>query len=223
MTDNVPPKGFVFVVTYGRSGSTVVQSVLQSIDGYCIRGENNNILLPLFEAYEQSVRGGENVPAEPMATNHPWFGFDAVQPARFAAGLRDVFLREIIQAPQNARAIGFKEIRFHQAGEDKFEPYLDFIRETFAPAKFVFNMRDWHSVSQSGWWATMKPDVVRAKVEMCDRLYKSYAAKYPAQCFLMQYEDYANNPAAFAPLYDFLGEAFDLAAVKEVTGRHLPH
>ena len=32
--------GYVFVMTYGRSGSTLVQGLLNAIPGYLIRGEN---------------------------------------------------------------------------------------------------------------------------------------------------------------------------------------
>ena len=47
MVDFQPKDGFVFVVTYGRSGSTLLQTVLQSIDGYFIRGENTGKFPPM--------------------------------------------------------------------------------------------------------------------------------------------------------------------------------
>jgi hypothetical protein len=36
--------GYVFIVTYGRSGSTLLQGVLNSIPGYLVRGENRQAL-----------------------------------------------------------------------------------------------------------------------------------------------------------------------------------
>ena len=47
---NAVSEGFVFVVTYGRSGSTLLQNVLNTIPGYCIRGENANTLAHLAKA-----------------------------------------------------------------------------------------------------------------------------------------------------------------------------
>src|SRR3954464_1127587 len=43
--------GFVFVVTYGRSGSTLVQGLLNALPGTLVRGENNFYILPLFQAW----------------------------------------------------------------------------------------------------------------------------------------------------------------------------
>lgn len=37
--------GSILVITYGRSGSTLLQGILNSIDGILIRGENHNFLL----------------------------------------------------------------------------------------------------------------------------------------------------------------------------------
>ncbi len=41
-------------MTYGRSGSTLVQGILDSIPGYLIRGENRDALPHLF-AYHQTL------------------------------------------------------------------------------------------------------------------------------------------------------------------------
>ena len=51
MINSVSFEGYLIVVTYGRSGSTLLQSILQSIPGYSFTGENNNVLLPLFHAF----------------------------------------------------------------------------------------------------------------------------------------------------------------------------
>src|SRR6056297_391020 len=42
----------VFVVTYGRSGSTLVQNLLNGLPGACVRGENENLLAPLVRAWD---------------------------------------------------------------------------------------------------------------------------------------------------------------------------
>ena len=39
---------FVFIFTYGRSGSTLLMGLLNSLPHYCIRGENNNLLHRLY-------------------------------------------------------------------------------------------------------------------------------------------------------------------------------
>lgn len=46
----MPKEGYVFIITYGRSGSTLTQNLLNSLPGYCIRGENSNLLYFLSKA-----------------------------------------------------------------------------------------------------------------------------------------------------------------------------
>jgi hypothetical protein len=52
-----------FVVTYGRSGSTLLQGLLNSIPRYCIRGENYNAMFYMFRAYQQLEGGSEEIGA----------------------------------------------------------------------------------------------------------------------------------------------------------------
>ena len=47
--------GYLFVLTYGRSGSTLLQGILNSIPGYLVRGENRQILFHLHEFHRTGV------------------------------------------------------------------------------------------------------------------------------------------------------------------------
>ena len=219
----VIPENHVFIVTYGRSGSTVLQRVLQSIDGYFIRGENNHTLYPMYLAYRRAYEARYSHGKAEHHPTDPWYGADAIDPAHFAQGLADLFLQDIIQSPPNVRVVGFKEIRFHEAEGELFEPYLDFIFDNFKNSKFIFNMRRWQDVSKSSWWATMDPERVRSIIEGADSLYKRYAAKHPKRCHLMQYENHAGQPDAYAPLFDFLGEPFDRETIANLIGTRLDH
>ncbi len=49
-------KGAIFIVCYGRSGSTLLTRVINTIPGACIRGENANALMHLFRVYEAAHR-----------------------------------------------------------------------------------------------------------------------------------------------------------------------
>ncbi|NVJ97154.1 MAG: sulfotransferase [Alphaproteobacteria bacterium] len=223
MTSQAPREGYVFVVTYGRSGSTLLQTVLQSIDGYFFRGENNNAILPLFHSF-QRVRGAlEEHGYKAIASHGPWYGADEFNPDRYAAKLMQVFLEEVIQAPDDARVVGFKEIRFNESGPKEFVELLDFMAEQFVPAKFIFNMRQWQDVAKSGWWRDCDPEKVRKEIEKNDRQFKAYAEENPDRSFLLQYEDYVGQPEKLAPLFEFLGEPFDPERIAEVTGRRLKH
>ncbi len=223
MQESHPSEGYIFIVTYGRSGSTVLQSMLQSIDGYFIRGENHNILLSLFQAYKRAHKARYEHGKEALDANQPWYGADEIVPTDFAQSLKDVFVRDILQPPAGARVIGFKEIRFHECGEESFSQYLDFIRDSFAPARFIFNMRGWEAVSQSSWWRNMNPDRVREIVEGCDSLYEAYRAANPDICHIMRYEDFQGNPEGFRGLFEFLSEPFDPKVAEAIVGTRLDH
>lgn len=214
---------YIFIVTYGRSGSTVLQRVLQSIPGFFIRGENSNTLFALYLAYRRAHEARFRHGKRPHGPAEPWYGAHEIDPETFGRNLAGLFEQDILQPPEDARVVGFKEIRFHEAGEELFEPFLDFICGVFPGARFIFNMRRWEAVSKSSWWATMEPDNVREIIEGADSLYKAYATKNPSCSLLMQYEDYAANTAGLKPLYDYLGEAFDEAIVADILGDRLKH
>ncbi|HEY9292796.1 MAG TPA: hypothetical protein VIP98_16060, partial [Microlunatus sp.] len=70
--------GYLFVVTYGRSGSTLLQGILNSIPGYLVRGENRSVLRHLYK-YQQGLDRDRSLlyrPEQPLPTTHAWFGMD---------------------------------------------------------------------------------------------------------------------------------------------------
>lgn len=219
-----PTEGYLFVVTYGRSGSTLLQTVLQSIDGYFIRGENENVLYSIFEAWKRAREMRQRFDTtRPVPGHGPWYGADEVGAQEFAARMVDAFVAEVIRPPENARVAGFKEIRYGDLAEHELEEYLEFIRHFFPQSRFVFNMRNADDVARSGWWKNMKPDVVKNMVARNDAVFKRFAARHDAICHLMQYEDYTRAETGFRPLFDFLGEEMDEAAVKAMMARRLSH
>ncbi|MEX0300165.1 MAG: hypothetical protein AB3N28_13920 [Kordiimonas sp.] len=182
-----------------------------------------NGLFPLYlaskAAHTMRYVHGKN----PHASDDPWYGADEVKPERYTRRLIDNFVDEILQPPEEARVVGFKEIRFHEAGAEDFEPFLDFIYENFEACKFIFNTRPWEEVAQSGWWASMKSARVQEIIEGADALYESYLKKYPERAIRMRHEVTRENVSAFQPLFEFLGEEYDEAKVQLVTDRRLGH
>lgn len=214
---------YIFIVTYGRSGSTVLQSILQAIPGYFIRGENMNMLLPLYQASVAAHTTRYTHGKNPHKPDYPWYGADEVVPERFTKRLLETFEEEILQPPEDARVVGFKEIRFHEAGPEHFEPFLNFIHDNFPGCKFIFNTRPWEEVARSGWWATMRPERVKQIITGAEALYADYLSKYPERGIHMQHEITREDPAAFKPLFEFIGEDYDAEAVAAVAARRLGH
>ena len=219
-------EGHVFVVTYGRSGSTLVQNLLNSIPGYCIRGENNNALGPLARSWH-NLSGNRvlgNLTRNQVATSaeHPWYGGEQINAGRFGRSLARVFTREILTVPAGTRVTGFKEIRWTDDGAS-LPQTLNFLRSFFKNSRFIFNTRDHDEVARSGWWATMEPAKVKAKLVAAETAYKQYMARRPENCVHIHYNDYVADHTKLKPMFDLLEEPFDLERVDAVMGRELMH
>lgn len=147
--------GYVFVVTYGRSGSTLLQAILNGIDGYKINGENYNALLHLFrscrsidDAYE---KWGQTTPVR------GWSGADQLEVEAYKADLLAAFIKRVLRPEAGTRVAGFKEIRYGESSEAEFFALIKFIEAGFPNAKILFNKRNAGDVSQSSWWKNQDP------------------------------------------------------------------
>ena len=232
---SAPKGGFVFIVTYGRSGSTLLQNLLNSIDGYCIRGENNNALYHVMRAWDsvansvevgkriRALRGESEAPDPAFGTSSdPWYGAEHIDAGALARQLADSFTGSVLAPPAGTRVAGFKEIRFH-IHRHHFTTYLDFMRMTFPKARFLFNTRDHEAVLRSGWWAQLDPQGVREELMLAEKLFAEYAAAHPECSMSLHYDDYNGQPKALRPMYEFLEERFDPQQVRSVMKQKLTH
>ena len=228
------PEGHVFIATYGRSGSTLLQNVLNAIPGYLIRGENDNMLYHLARAWmvsrdspeiarRREARRQGTTPDPRYGTEvDPWFGAELINPPELGRRLAMLFTNQVLKPAPDTRVAGFKEIRFHLAGEH-MERYLDFMLNFFPGAKIVFNTRDLAAVKKSGWWANYSQEAFLAEVGDADRRFRAYAQAHPKRAIVMHYDDYKGKPEAFRPLFDFLDEPYDRDHVASVIGQQLDH
>lgn len=216
----------VFIVTYGRSGSTLVQNMLNSLPGALVRGENDNLLAPLVRAWE-IVRSSEQIArmrrsGKVTQPSDPWFGYEGVTPERLGQALARSFAETVLRPAPDTRITGFKEIRWHRE-PDLFAAMIEFLHLHFPGARVVFNFREHAAVMRSGWWSRMDPAVVRGELERAEALYVDYVDRHPGRCLTLRYEEYTRDVDAWRPLFDFLGEPFDAARAAEVMGQQLTH
>ncbi len=221
-----PSGGYVFVVTYGRSGSTLLQNILNAIPGYQVRGENNHALLPLVQSW-QAVNGSEPMRGARTAGRRtppgdPFYGAELVDPDAYGQALAATFVQSVLQPDPGTRVSGFKEIRFHLRPR-LFGPSLNFIRRFFPGSRFVFNTRDLGAVSRSGWWANMDPKAVQAELSAAEKLFAAYAARHPRVCHQVHYDTYVQAPETLRGLFDFLGEDMDETSIERVLDTPLDH
>ncbi|MBU2580433.1 MAG: sulfotransferase [Alphaproteobacteria bacterium] len=209
---------FLFIITFGRSGSTLLQGILNSIDGYEIKGENHGTLVALFMAARQQVRAKQQATSKTDPT-HPWFGAENLDPEAFSQNLADVFLRMCLQPQKSARCTGFKEIRHlpEEIPDELFPEYLDFLQSRFPGAGLLFNVRETASAAESNFWAALDPEPMKRTLDATIERFTSYAAAR-ANCFIFNYDSLIADPAYCEALFDFLGEPFDLADLKKILG-----
>ena len=209
-----PPKmdGYVFVFTYGRSGSTLLMGLLNSIPGFCIRGENNNAIYSLYEFSRRIAEAKVRSLKNSERPGHPWFGLNLVDEAALQTAQRDFFVNNVLRPESHHRIAGFKEIRFSEREVPDFAGYIDYIRTTFAPCKIIFNHRKLDDVARSSWWANM-PEALDRITVMDERFWSIPADQ---DTFHFSYDSLCADPLYAGELMAFLGVPHDPAAVSAV-------
>lgn len=228
-----PSEGFLFVVTYGRSGSTLLQNLLNAIPGYCIRGENAYSIYHLcrlidnlqrednIQARRDQVAGKEKYVPNLGQAIDPWYGAELIDVNRLAKGLFNVFCRDVLSMPPQVRVGGFKEIRY--ISDLAFLPRaLEIIQTYFPRAKIIFLTRDHGMVSRSSWWRNVDQTDLLNKLCAADKSFSAYANSH-ADCFEMDYSSYAVGADAMAPLFDFLQERLEKDVVTKILNHQLLH
>ena len=234
-----PKDGHVFVVTYGRSGSTLTQKILNAIPGYCIRGENANItqylsMVAEIVAQEQFFKSRRlNISLSPEerssylrdiigTPSDPWYGAELVDPQDLRLSLLNVFSEKILQLPPDCRVGDFKEIR-QVMHPGFFKQHLDTIRTSFPNTKFIFQARNWEDVARSKWWANKPRDAVRERILTANRLFSEYQESHPEICFILEYEKYAKGATYVRSILDFLGENLSEESISNILKKKLTH
>lgn len=203
---------FVFVFTYGRSGSTLLMGLLNSLKNYCIRGENNNVLHHIFQASRALEAAIEKSAKNSQQTTNPWYGLNVTRPDEFRAELIQAFVDDVLVPPRGATSIGFKEIRFSEAEVPDFDAYMSFVRTSFPGCRIIFNHRRLDDVASSKWWSTM-PNALEKLQVMEDRFNSVSAAR---DIFHFHYDRISDSLSHIRELFEFLGEPFDETHVREV-------
>lgn len=198
----------ILIVTYGRSGSTLLQGILNNIDGVLVRGENNNFIYGLYEAYKRllDTRTHEDV-SQP---NNSWYGAGEINLELFLDDSRQM-VKNVLLADKNCDknlvCYGFKEIRYFEISQQQKDiaNYLNFLAKIFPKPALIFNVRNLDDVLKSGWWANMNKAESRAELMQLETAFQNYRETHPDNTFLISYEDVVSQSNNFQLLFDFLG------------------
>ena len=200
--------GYVFIMTYGRSGSTLVQGLLNAIPGYLIRGENSHALGHLHAWHKAIAAEAERGnPVARRRVTHPYYGMPDTDLAASLRDTRRLVVDTLLRPEPDTRVTGFKEIRWY--AEDLAD-YCAWMQQVFPGARFVVNTRNRDDVLQSKWWAKKDNEAYLRQIE--ERIL-AVAEGLGDAAYRIHYDTYVQEPASLRGLYDWLGEGFDLATV----------
>lgn len=222
------------VVTYGRSGSTLLMGVLNGIEGMLIRGENDSFFYHLYGAYQSLLKTASFAPKD--SPTHPWFGCSTIDRTKvleqMAAIARTMILSDR-EGDGTIQCYGFKEIRYLSLlkadaidGQKAFGDYLNFLSSIFPDCCFIFNYRNeeevLNSLSASFWngkdQLNRKVDIHRRKVQLLRKLFQHFQRQHGQQCYQISYGDVVTKGERLKGLFDFLGAHYDETAIAAALG-----
>jgi sulfotransferase family protein len=208
---------YVFVVTYGRSGSTLLAGILSSTPGVMIRGENGGVLKNLLAFHETATRHRERVERnKPLPARHPWWGIDYYSDETAYRAFRTLMLETVLRPEPSTTVLGFKEIDWLP---ERVSDLLAFTRAVFPGARFILNTRDLERVAQSGWWAD-RPDAL-SELHTIEQQLAEALEPLGDLAYRVHYDDYVADPTALRGLFAWLDLEFDEDRVRAQL--ELPH
>jgi hypothetical protein len=212
--DSAESYTYAFILTYGRSGSTLLQGVLGSAQGVLIRGENQDVPYELYRYHSQVMHHRDRLARpEPLPATHPWFGIDGYPEQYALRSMRRLVTETLLRPRPDTKVLGFKEINW-PFGE--LIEYVDFLGELFPGARFIVNTRNLRDVAKSKWWG-LRDDAMEHLTETESRILAA-ADHLGDRAFRIHYDDYCADPAALRPLFEWLGVEYDAERVAEVMG-----
>lgn len=209
----------IIVVTYGRSGSTLLNGILNAIPGYLIRGENHNFLGGLYQAYISLKISREQFgTSENDNPTNPWFGAQQLSPEKFLESAGNLVVEQLKGHDEMPDVIGFKEIRHLHHGE-KLPEFLNFLYGLMPNLAVIFLQRDQDKVVKSGWWLSEDPVHLKQRLNIFDEVAKSYAANNKDRSFLIRYEEIVAKSENLEKLFAFLNAKYDQDVIESILSR----
>ena len=153
---------FVFVVTYGRSGSTLLQGLVNALPGALLRGENNFYLLHIFRAWAdlRSFRRQYAKDAD-RGPRSAFYGLDETSMRDFVHMARRLVIRQLLGSVDrgDVELLGFKEVLWHRVEPEETAAFFAFLEALFPGAVYLLNQRAHDAVASSGfcWSLATRP------------------------------------------------------------------
>lgn len=206
----------IFIVTYGRSGSTLLQGIINSIDGCLVRGENHNFCFSLYQAY-LSLENTEKRNKKISNSTSAWFGSELLNSSLFKKQLGSIVKTQLL-ADEDAtqiECIGFKEVRYVHLTKEQIIGYLDFLSQFMGKGAIVFLTRDLQDVAKSAWWGERDKEEVTEMLRKFENTMHQYSEAND-HVFHIDYKDLVEGSGKLEKLFQFLGAPYRSDIIQSV-------
>lgn len=211
----------LLIVTYGRTGSTLLMGILNSIPGVLVRGENMNLCAGLFSAYEALQTTKTQHGKAAFDSTHPFHGADRLDEEAFLKDAQLLLRRQLVPVDRDdVECWGFKEIRYipESGNNDRqynLSKYLDFLADMLPNPAFIFLTRNHEHVVDSTFWKKGEKSTAIARISLFEKQARQWSCERK-DCFWIDYSQMLSGPMALQELFDFLGAPFDWGIVQQV-------
>lgn len=218
---------FLTIVTFGRSGSTALQSALNSHPHTIIRGENYSALRGLQDYVESIAAAADRHNAG--KPHHPWFGTARLDPSAVVAAQRAHVIEYLLRPKADTRWSGFKEVRYevgHFADVDVLTAHLLFLNTLLPGIRYLVNVRDPSKAARSGWWSK-HPDAIGALQATVDNLREATSVLQKClgadRAVLIDHDQWVGDPQIVVGALRDLGYPVDPHIVRAALAQQLEH
>lgn len=209
---------FVLVCAPGRSGSTAIQSILNTIPGYDIRGECCGAIIHLLLFYKQIKNATYNqVPGRTNPFSYEDCMKREIKPCFYNTYKIDQVIEQIqnliwIMYEQDTQVIGFKDIIYNDGRINLLNEFI----ELFPFTKVIIHTREnVDAQSQSGWWKH-RCDAKEFLIKYNNDLYE-YHNNHPEFTTLTKFESMFDDEH-ISHIFSFLRKTPDFEAIHSVIG-----
>lgn len=205
------PLRYVVVVTYGRTGSTLLQGVLMTDPHVIIRGEQGGTIAYLMRWYTELCGHQDRLRRDRRETSrrYPFYGIGAFSRDVARQRLRRLLLDTLLRPGHATRVVGFKEIGW----PEELAECLDFLRAVLPGVRFVVNTRNLDDVVQSGFWRH-QPDAAARVQALHERIMSATVGR--DDVYFVSYDEWVSDPDRLRGLFKWLGLRFDRDRVDAV-------
>jgi hypothetical protein len=207
---------YVVVVSYGRTGSTLLQGILMTAPNVLIRGEQGGTVGHLESWYDELCRHQSRLTRRyETSRRHPFFGIGGFRRDEALRRIRLLLVESLLRPQRDTAVIGFKENKW----PDDILGTLRFLQRVFPEVRFVINTRDLNAVADSGFWG--RRPYAEAVIRQRHDAVVAAADELGETAYRVHYDAWVSNPQELRGLFDWLGIRFDLQRVAEVMAQ--PH